>query len=98
MQEREEKENFINKKFNKARKDFVYGPLSGIQKKMKCKQYKDAIDKINSNKCHKKEGHPCHFCENTMLKDMKVPIEKVNKLFLADFLNLKYNRIEDEEQ
>ena len=47
---REQKENFIDKKINKLRKDLVYGPISEIHKKMKKKEYKDIINKINNNK------------------------------------------------
>lgn len=42
-------------------------------------------------------NHPkeCNYCANTLLKDLKYPMEKVNKMFMADFLHLKYNRPEE---
>ena len=42
-------------------------------------------------------NHPteCNYCANTLLKDLNYPIEKVNKMFIADFLHMKYNRPEE---
>lgn len=40
MLEREERENFIDKKFNKVRRDVVYGNMQDIQKNIRKKDYK----------------------------------------------------------
>ena len=66
VHEREVRENFINKKFNKLRKDIQYGPLSEVENKIRKQQYKNAIDKINKNKEHKHEP-TCNFCSHTLL-------------------------------
>jgi hypothetical protein len=33
-----------------------------------------------------------------MLKDIKYPIEKMNKLMIEEFLKMKYNRVEEIEE
>ena len=49
MRVREEKENFIDKKFNKLRKDALYGTLPLNQNKIRSKDYANLIDKLNTN-------------------------------------------------
>jgi hypothetical protein len=43
-------------------------------------------------------GESCHICENIILQHLKFPLNKMNNWFLDDYLHLKYNRLEDEEQ
>ena len=38
---------------------------------------------------------PCNFCSHTKLSDLKFPIEKINKLFMNEFLEYLYNRPEE---
>jgi hypothetical protein len=45
MNRREEKENFISKKFNKLLRDVKYGPMSEIQNKIKKKEYAKLAEK-----------------------------------------------------
>ena len=46
---REEKEKFIEKKFNKIRKDVLYGPLPINQNKIRSKDYALLINKVKLN-------------------------------------------------
>ena len=54
-------------------------------------------------KKHMESGHTdcsnreCNFCSNTFLKDLRYPTEKVNRLFIKDFMHMKHNRPETEE-
>ena len=57
------------------------------------------INEIKSHKHQSTENKPCHYCEHVQLKEIRYPIAKVNKLFMEEFLDMKYNRvIEDEEK
>lgn len=35
---------------------------------------------------------PCNVCSHTKLEDIRYPMEKVNRLFMEDFLKYKYDR------
>lgn len=57
----------------------IYGPKSNIYKKMKKKEYKVMIDKINQlPKEDEDEIKPCNFCENVKLKEINFRQEKMN--------------------
>jgi len=74
---------------------------------MRKKQHALDIDKAKKNlDLHRQKvkeygpstaEHPkeCNFCSNTLLKDLKYPMEKVNKMFMAEYLHMKYNRPEE---
>eukprot|EP00347_Sterkiella_histriomuscorum_P008380 403345319 len=103
MLQREEKNDFIDKKFNKLRKDIQYGPLSSIQNRMKTVQNKQLIDKIHQNQKQQQLNHehyankPCNFCENVLLKDLRFPQSKVDKLYMEEFLKMKYLKLVKDE-
>jgi hypothetical protein len=77
-------ERFISKKFNKLRKDLEYGPLEAIDSKMKKQHIKLAIERVKAGNHKTKE---CNFCSNTVLKDLQYPMNKVNKLFMEEYLH-----------
>ncbi|CDW78349.1 UNKNOWN [Stylonychia lemnae] len=103
MLKREERNVFIEKKFNKLRKDIQYGPKSDIQKKMRTKDNKVLIEKLKSNIDKQNYNHdyyantPCQYCENISLKELKIPQAKVDKLFIQEFLDMKYNKYVEEK-
>jgi len=75
----------------------MYGKLSELPSKIRTKQHQMEIKRIKqkaSCKDHETGPKPCEFCEKTSLLEMRFPIEKLNSLFMAEFLHLKYNRPE----
>ena len=91
LSERDLRDRFIDKKFNKLRKDLQYGPLEDIHKRIRKEHIKLAVDKVKEHR-HGEAKKYCNFCTQTLLKDLRYPMEKVNRLFMADFLDMQYNR------
>ncbi len=58
---------------------------------MRKKQHAIDIAKIKAKKEH--DGtKECNHCANILLKDIRFPMDKLNKMFMADFIHMKYNR------
>lgn len=49
MREREEQENFITKKFNKLRKDLVYGPIKDLPDKIRTKGHLREVEQVRKH-------------------------------------------------
>ena len=73
------------------RKDLNYGfKLTDIEQKMTKAHYGTLVNRLKQQKVNPPEEHKCNFCQNVKLQDYRIPMEKMNKLFLSDFYKCKH--------
>ena len=47
------------------------------------------VNRLKKQQKNPPEEHKCNFCDNVKLQDYKIPMDKMNKLFLQDFHKCK---------
>ena len=90
VQLQREKRSFIQNKVKQLKKDKKYGfKLSEIDQKVTKAQYGDLVDRLKKKAANPPDEKKCNFCEINKLQDYRIPMQKMNKLFLADFIKCK---------
>ena len=71
-------------------KDKKYGfKLSELDQKVTKAQYGNLVDRLKKKQGKPPEEHKCNFCETNKLQDFRIPMQKMNRLFLTDFIKCK---------
>ena len=48
------------------------------------------VNKLKKQQKDPPKEHKCNFCQNVKLQDYRIPMKKMNNLFLDDFYKCKY--------
>lgn len=86
----------VDRKLRKLNKDQIYGfGLKDLDQKMRKKHLGTLVQR--AKKCHSKpeeeKARECHLCEVTALSDLRIPMQKVNQLFMDDFYKMKHQQM-----
>ena len=52
-------------------------------------QYGDLVGRLKKKQGQPPEEQKCNFCDTNKLQDYRIPMQKMNRLFLTDFIKCK---------